>query len=87
MVYYATVPSRRRPNILRPAELRALAAQMGCSTQSQLAKRLGVTQSRVSQILSGTHPVQPGALLNLVRELQIRHQPVIVKATRGRRGM
>ena len=56
--------------IVTPAELKALAAAMGCRTQRELAQRLGVTQSRISQILSGAYPLKPGTLLTLVRSLQ-----------------
>ena len=43
---------------------------MGCRTQTQLAQRLGVTQPRVSQILSGAYPVKKGTLMQLIRTLQ-----------------
>ena len=52
------------------AEIRALADAMGCRTQTELAKRLCVTQPRISQILSGTHPVKKGPLMQLIRNLQ-----------------
>jgi transcriptional regulator with XRE-family HTH domain len=52
------------------AEIKTLADAMGCRTQTQLAERLGVTQPRVSQILSGTHPVKKGTLMQLIRTLQ-----------------
>lgn len=45
-----------------------------CRTQSQLGELLGVSQARVSQILSGKYPIKRGPLLNLVRCLQ-RHHP------------
>jgi len=50
---------------------------MGCRTQAELAKRLGVTQARVSQILSGAYPVKPGALMQLIRALQSAYQSSI----------
>jgi len=56
-----------------PAELRHLAEAMGCHTQKDLADALGITQARVSQILSGKHPVKPGALLTLIRQFQSQH--------------
>jgi len=52
------------------ADIRTLAVAMGCRTQTQLAHRLGVTQPRVSQILSGAHPVKKGTLMQLIRTLQ-----------------
>ncbi|MGE3598925.1 MAG: helix-turn-helix domain-containing protein [Dehalococcoidia bacterium] len=52
------------------AEIRTLADAMGCRTQAQLAQRLGVTQPRISQILSGAHPVKKGTLMQLIRTLQ-----------------
>lgn len=55
------------------AEMRQLADAMGCRTQSDLGERLGITQSRVSQILSGSHPVKRGPLMTLVRALQAKH--------------
>jgi plasmid maintenance system antidote protein VapI len=53
-----------------PEELRELGSALSCQTQTDLAKALGVTQGRISQILSGRHPVRPGALLTLIRQLQ-----------------
>lgn len=58
---------------VRPEDIRRLAEAMGCRTQREFADRLGVSQPRVSQILSGAHPLKPGALLTLVRSLQERH--------------
>jgi hypothetical protein len=55
-------------------DVRVLATAMGCRTQAELAKRLGVTQARVSQILSGAYPVKPGALMQLIRALQTTYQ-------------
>jgi transcriptional regulator with XRE-family HTH domain len=55
------------------AEIRTLADAMGCRTQAELAQRLGVTQPRVSQILSGAHPVRKGPLMQLIRTLQATH--------------
>ena len=52
------------------AEIKTLSDAMGCRTQTQLAERLGVTQPRVSQILSGAHPVKKGALMQFIRTLQ-----------------
>ncbi|HEU4642144.1 MAG TPA: helix-turn-helix domain-containing protein [Gemmatimonadaceae bacterium] len=46
---------------------------MGCHTQKALAEQLGVTQPRVSQILTGAYPIRPGPLLTLVRELQAQY--------------
>lgn len=60
-------------NTITPEELRGLAEAMGCHTQKDLAEALGVTQPRISQILSGKHPVKPGALLTLIRQLQAQH--------------
>jgi transcriptional regulator with XRE-family HTH domain len=67
------MPPRKSADMITPEELLALAEAMGCRTQQDLAERLGVTQPRVSQILSGTYPLKPGPLLNLVRELQARY--------------
>lgn len=58
-----------------PDELWRLAEAMGCRTQKDLAEALGLTQPRVSQILSGKYPVRPGVLLTLIRELQAHHLP------------
>ena len=58
---------------ITPDELWQLAEAMGCHTQKDLAEALGVTQPRISQILSGKHPVKPGALLTLIRQLQSQH--------------
>lgn len=55
------------------AEIKVLADAMGCRTQIQLAERLGVSQPRVSQMLSGTHPVKRGTLMQLIRTLQASH--------------
>ncbi len=76
----STKPTNER-DVVRPAEVRRLAEAMGCRTQREFAKRLGVSQPRVSQILSGAHPLKPGALLTLVRSLQERHglQPEILR--------
>lgn len=60
-------------DMITPDELWKLAEAMGCHTQKDLAEALGVTQPRVSQILSGKHPVKPGALLTLIRQLQSQH--------------
>src|SRR5437016_3831035 len=49
-----------------PKELTQLAKALGCRTQTDLARALGITQARVSQILSGKYPVKPGALLTLI---------------------
>ena len=54
--------------------LRHLAAAMGCRTQQDLARALGITQARVSQIFSGKYPVKPGALLTLIRMLEQKHR-------------
>lgn len=60
-------------HIVSPAELWELAEAMGCQTQRDLAEVLGITQPRVSQILSGKHPIKPGTLLTLIRQLQAQH--------------
>lgn len=57
-----------------PRELRRLAEAMGCHTQQDLARALGITQARVSQILSGKYPVKPGALLTLIHRLQLEYR-------------
>jgi transcriptional regulator with XRE-family HTH domain len=49
---------------------------MGCRTQAEFAQALGITQARVSQILSGSHPVKPGPLLVLIRKLQAEQRRV-----------
>lgn len=71
------MPPRKRTKqparTVSPDELRALARAMGCHTQKDLAERLGITQPRVSQILTGAYPIRPGALLSLVRELQSQY--------------
>lgn len=54
-------------------ELRDLAAAMGCSNQTEFGLRLGITQPRVSQILSGSYPIKRGPLMNLVRTLQAQY--------------
>lgn len=51
-------------------EVRKLAERLGCKTQADLADELGISQPRVSQILSGRHPVKDGPLLRLIRQLQ-----------------
>jgi len=73
------MPKRKAAETISPDELLTLADAMGCRTQQDFAARLGVTQPRVSQILSGSYPLKPGPLLNLVRELQARYAA-------GRRG-
>ena len=57
-----------------PRRLKHLAEAMGCQTQQDLARALGITQARVSQILSGKYPVKPGALLTLIRTLEAEHR-------------
>lgn len=64
---------RKSSDMVTPDELRALAEAMGCHTQKDLAEALGITQPRVSQILSGKHPIKPGALLTLIRRLQAQY--------------
>lgn len=64
---------RKSSETVTPDELRELAEAMGCQTQKDLAERLGITQPRVSQILSGRHPVKSGALLTLIRQLQAQY--------------
>jgi len=56
-----------------PDELRELADAMGWHTQQDIADALGITQPRVSQILSGAYPIKLGPLLNLIRQLQAQH--------------
>jgi DNA-binding transcriptional regulator YdaS (Cro superfamily) len=79
MIYHSAgsqVQSRKptsERDVVRPDDVRRLAEAMGCRTQREFAQRLGVSQPRVSQILSGAHPLKPGALLTLVRALQERH--------------
>jgi len=67
------MPKREPAESISAEELLSLAEAMGCRTQQELAERLGVTQPRVSQILSGAYPLKSGPLLNLVRELQTRY--------------
>lgn len=67
------MPTRKRTSTLTPDELRELARAMGCRTQKALAEQLGITQPRVSQILTGAYPIRPGPLLTLVRELQSQY--------------
>jgi DNA-binding transcriptional regulator YdaS (Cro superfamily) len=69
------VAARKTSDTVTPDELRELAEAMGCHTQKDLADALGITQPRVSQILSGTYPVKPGTLLTLIRQLQGQHVP------------
>ena len=57
-----------------PNELTRLAEALGCHTQKDLADALGITQARVSQILSGKHPVKRGALLTLIRQLELQYR-------------
>lgn len=64
---------RKSSETVSPNELRQLAEAMGCHTQKDLAESLGITQPRVSQILSGKHPIKPGALLTLIRQLQTQY--------------
>lgn len=66
--------SERKLTLVTPAEMKALAVALGCRTQTALAEALGITQARVSQILSGKHPVKRGALLTLIRQLQSQNQ-------------
>lgn len=68
-------PSRFAPEveIVCPEDFRRLGEALGCRTQHEFAQRLGVTQARVSQILSGAHPLKPGPLLTLVRSLQVQY--------------
>ncbi len=68
-------PVKRRAPIVSISvqEVRQLADAMGCRTQSELGQLLGITQSRVSQILSGSHPIKKGPLMALVRALQAKH--------------
>lgn len=79
MIYYSAgsplrsgKPANER-DVVRPEDVRRLAEARGCRTQREFVNCLGVSQSRVSQILSGAHPLKPGALLTLVRSLQKRH--------------
>jgi transcriptional regulator with XRE-family HTH domain len=61
------------PETVTPNDLRELASALGCNTQRELAQALGITQARVSQILTGRHPVKPGALLTLISQLRKLH--------------
>jgi hypothetical protein len=62
--------------IVTLAELRLLSAVVGCRTKGELAQLLGVTQSRISQILSGT-------LLTLVRSFpELAWQPLVGRSAR-----
>lgn len=54
-------------------DLRELAGALGCRTQADLARALGITQARVSQILTGRHPLKPGALQTLIQQLRAQH--------------
>jgi transcriptional regulator with XRE-family HTH domain len=65
-----------------PTRLRQLAKALGCQTQRDLARALGITQARVSQILSGKYPVKAGALLTLIRRLELEY----LQPTKRRRG-
>ena len=67
------MPEPNLPPEVTPEELRALMEAMGCHTQQEFAQRLGVSQPRVSQMLSGAYPIRPGTLLTLVREYQARY--------------
>ena len=70
-LYFRAVQGSPSSNqIITSLDVRVLAEAMGCRTQAELAQRLGVTQARVSQILSGAYPVKPGALMQLIRALQ-----------------
>ena len=75
MVYNArnSLKNRRLADSISVGELRDLAAAMGCRNQTEFGLRLGITQSRVSQILSGSYPIKRGPLLNLVRALQAEY--------------
>lgn len=63
----------RTPRKVTPRDLRELAAALGCGTQAELARALGITQARVSQILTGRYPVKPGALQTLIEQLRAQH--------------
>ena len=69
----ALVKRRARTVSISVREVRQLSDAMGCRTQSELGELLGITQSRVSQILSGSHPIKGGPLMALVRALQAKH--------------
>ena len=75
MVYNARNPlkNRRLADTITVRELRDLATAMGCHNQTDFALRLGITQPRVSQILSGAYPIKRGPLMNLVRTLQAQY--------------
>lgn len=75
MVYNApnSLKNRRLADSISIRELRDLAAAMGCRNQTEFGRRLGITQSRVSQILSGSYPIKRGPLMNLVRALQAEY--------------
>jgi len=76
MVYDAFITTPRGRSTVEGIsadEVRELADAMGCRTQRDLAERLSITQSRVSQILSGAYPIKRGPLLTLVRTLRAEH--------------
>lgn len=75
MVYNArnSLKNRRLADSISVRELRDLAAAMGCHNQTEFGLRLGITQPRVSQILSGSYPIKHGPLMNLVRTLQAQY--------------
>ena len=62
-----------KAQIVHAEDFRRLGEVLGCRTQHDFAQRLGISQARVSQILSGAHPLRPGALLTLVRSLLTEH--------------
>ena len=78
------MPAKPDDEVVTPAELSLLGAAMGCRTQRELAERLGVTQSRISQILSGAYPLKRGTLLTLVRSLQGQFAVDTEKSSRSR---
>ena len=67
------MPTVSNDDAISAAEINTLADAMGCRTQTELAHKLGISQPRVSQILSGTHPVKKGTLMQFIRTLQATH--------------
>lgn len=64
------MPQAESAETVSAEEVRKLAVRLGCRTQADLADALGISQPRVSQILTGRHPVKRGPLLRLIRQLQ-----------------
>lgn len=72
-VWQLAVPKTDQSRLITPQELRDLAKAMGCKTQLELGNALGISQARVSQILTGAYPLKRGSLLELIRRLQAQH--------------